>query len=183
MGGVVAFEAARQLRAAGDAVELLALIDAPRAVRLPGGEDEAGFLEETLRDLLGGALPEGFSADEFRELDAGARMARLHAEAVRAGALPADLDAHRLAELLRVRRANLLALRSYQPGPFDGRALFLRAAERPAPSGGELRPLPWESLCAGGVEVAEVPGGHFTLLREPHVAEVARRLDQALGAE
>ncbi|HET7233234.1 MAG TPA: amino acid adenylation domain-containing protein [Longimicrobium sp.] len=182
MGAVVAFEAARQLRAAGEEIGCLVLIDPPTAVRAPGWHDEAAFLEDTLRDLLGGHLPAGFNPGELRALDADERVAWLHAEAVRAGALPAELEASRLASLLRVRRANLAALRSYQPATFDGPALLLRAAERPVATGDAPRRLDWASLCTGGVEVHTVPGSHHTLLREPHVAMLAERLRASLDA-
>ncbi|HEU0079304.1 MAG TPA: amino acid adenylation domain-containing protein, partial [Longimicrobiaceae bacterium] len=177
MGGVVAFEAARRLRAAGEEVGALILLDPPRAVRAPDAGDEADFLEETLRDLLGGSLPESLSAAHFRSLPPGERIASLHAEAVRAGALPPDLDPGRLRDLLRVRRANLRALRSYIPAAYDGRALLLEAGERPAPDGEGLRPLPWQSLCGGELEVRRVPGNHFSMVREPHVRRVAERIE------
>jgi thioesterase domain-containing protein len=182
MGAVVAFEAARQLRAAGEGVGRLIMIDPPSAVRAPGEQDEAGFLEDTLRDLLGGHLPATFTPGELRALDADARVARLHTEAVRAGALPADLDPGRLASLLRVRRANLAALRSYHPGAFDGPAAFLQAAGRPTATGDALRRIEWTSLCTGGMEVHTVPGTHHTMLREPHVRELAAILREVLDA-
>jgi thioesterase domain-containing protein/acyl carrier protein len=179
MGAVVAWEAARQLRAAGERVDVLALIDAPRAVRAPDAEDETSFLEGALCELLGGRLPESHDGRFFRALCPGDRLEHVRREAVRAGALPADLDAARLGEMLRVRRAHLAALRAYVPGPFDGPALFIEAAERPSGPRGE-RALPWEELCGGGLWTHRLPGSHFTLLREPHVRRVADLLRDLL---
>ena len=36
--------------------------------------------------------------------------------------------------------------------------------------------LGWESLAAGGLEVAETPGDHYSILREPQVRSLAERL-------
>jgi amino acid adenylation domain-containing protein len=171
LGGVVAFEAARQLRAAGEAVDLLVMLDAPRGVRAPGPDDEADFLREALRDLLSGTLPNSVSAEDLRSLTPESLTGLL-----RDGALSPDLDPDRVGDLLRVRGANVRALRAYHPAAADVRALLLDAAEHPAPYYGERRLLPWESLCAGGVEVRTVPGDHFTMLREPHVVTVAETL-------
>ena len=36
--------------------------------------------------------------------------------------------------------------------------------------------LGWSGLATGGLEVVEVPGCHYTLLRPPHVEALAGRL-------
>ncbi|HEV2149751.1 MAG TPA: amino acid adenylation domain-containing protein, partial [Longimicrobiaceae bacterium] len=181
MGGVVAFEMARQLRAAGDEVEVLALLDAPRAVRAADAEDEAAFLVEALRGMAEGRLPASFSEARLRALPTRERVEYVRAEAVAAGVLPADVDAGRLHDLLRVRRAHLRALRSYLPGEYDGRVLFFQAAERPAGAPPGDRVIDWEALCRGGVEVLSAAGDHFTMLQEPRVQSLAASLRACLG--
>ena len=44
--------------------------------------------------------------------------------------------------------------------------------------------LGWGDRTTGGVEVYDVPGDHSSILREPHVVEIARVLDARIdGAE
>jgi len=146
MGGVVAYEAARQLRAAGQDVDALVLIDVPHTVLMSDPADVPKLPPRAPGDPAGAPSP----------------------------ALSEDLA--------RVRRANVRALRSYIPGAYDGEALLLEAAERRAPTTGDLRVLPWETLCAGGLEVRTIPGDHFTILREPNVGEVADQVGAYLTA-
>jgi thioesterase domain-containing protein len=179
MGGVVAFEMARRLASAGEEVETLVLIDS--ALAPPGAEPPEHLL---LRDF---ALhldlpPERLAAREGElcapEPDAGleALLRLAHEE----GALPPGLTLASLRGLYRVYRANSLALRRYRPGSYPGRAVLLRSsgpAGRSAlpPGGGE-----WDRHVAAGVEVRPVPGDHFGMVREPHVADLARELAACL---
>ncbi|HEX2189521.1 MAG TPA: amino acid adenylation domain-containing protein, partial [Longimicrobiaceae bacterium] len=186
LGAAVALETARRLRAQGEEVDALVLLDPTTAVRHPEGSDGAASLEDTLRAMLGGRLPAGHDEETFRALGADGRLALLQAEAVAAGALPAGLDPERLGRLLRVRAAHLRALRGWHPEPYDGSALLLEAEERPASGPRGDRRIDWRWLCAGGLEVRPAPGDHYTLLREPHVGTVAgllaRYLDRVEGA-
>jgi hypothetical protein len=36
-------------------------------------------------------------------------------------------------------------------------------------------------LATGGIEVHEIPGNHFNIIKEPHVAELARKLTDCLA--
>nr|WP_304984929.1 non-ribosomal peptide synthetase [Corallococcus sp. CA047B] len=106
MGGVVAYEMARQLQARGEAVELLALIDPS-----PAKDDRVPF-------DVGDA---GQVASLF-ELDQG-QLAAPEAEGPQGRTL------------LQVFTHNLRALKHYRPGPLTGRVLLLQASEAPAPEG------------------------------------------------
>jgi thioesterase domain-containing protein/acyl carrier protein len=186
LGGVIAFEMARQLEAAGETVDRLVLIDShsPRLVDPDGAmpRDEfrmvRNFAEDlgVPRDLL--PLPEG-------EPSAGAEIAYLDEvlKAARAaGLLPKGLDLARMQDLYGIFRINLQAMHEYRPGDFGGRITLLRPRERALVK--RLfrgRTLGWERVARGGVEVKTVPGGHHTMLREPNVETLARELEQALG--
>ena len=39
----------------------------------------------------------------------------------------------------------------------------------------------WSALAAGGLELHRVPGTHFTMMREPHVAQLAEQLRSFLA--
>src|SRR5205085_8456933 len=68
MGGNVAYEMGRQLRAAGKAVSLLMIIDAPVTFRDTLPQDDAGFMLKMLGrwGISVDQLP--FKAEQFREL-------------------------------------------------------------------------------------------------------------------
>jgi amino acid adenylation domain-containing protein len=176
MGGVVAFEMARQLESAGEAVETLALIDS----YLPALHGRAAPVDERVRvrtfaaDL--GLPPEALEL--AGEEDGGSHLHRVLESARAAGLLPADVDAGRLERLYAVFGANLAALYAYPAKPYGGTVLLLRAAEHDA---AETESAGWERIARGGVELHAVPGSHFTLVREPQAAALAavlgRRLD------
>ncbi len=179
MGGVVAFEMARRLAEAGEAVELLTLVDSVLAAG-PHAADELVLLRDFALHL--GMAPERLAAQEAaaRTLEPDARLDLLRAAALEAGVVPLDLDLAGIRRLYGVYRANVRALRRYRPGSYPGSAVLLRAsgeAGRPdsaAAAGG------WDRHIMGGVEVRPVPGDHFGLLREPHVRSLARELADSL---
>src|SRR5262249_41788670 len=104
----------------------------------------------------------------------------------------------RLPRLLRgipVRTVYLYAERDYRPEePFDGELVLFRAtagrgAAADEPCGGRYDDpmLGWGRRATRGVRVIEIPGGHSSMLQEPHVGVLAEHLqasiDRALGGE
>jgi len=69
---------------------------------------------------------------------------------------------------------------SFVPRTFDGRITVFRVPNQPA-TRIRSHSLGWESRSRGGVDVEVVPGGHQTLLREPHVQVLASRLTNVLA--
>ncbi|HWM91684.1 MAG TPA: amino acid adenylation domain-containing protein [Thermoanaerobaculia bacterium] len=161
LGGVVAFEMARQ----SNDVALLLMIDvAPPAQGEPGEPDASLDLTlfiEDLRRLAGvearGKLPETLEA-------------LLEREEVRT-ALPPDVGPDRLRELFAVFQANRRALQAYRPRPFHGQAVLIRA-EATAASDSSGRFEAWRELITDRAEIQLLPGNHYSLLREPRLAEV-----------
>jgi thioesterase domain-containing protein len=81
--------------------------------------------------------------------------------------------------LLEVARANLRAVAQYNPEPYEGRVVLLRA--RDARRGVEVEPTHgWGRITASGLSVEEVSGDHHGVLRAPHVRELAERLTRLL---
>jgi thioesterase domain-containing protein/acyl carrier protein len=181
-GGLVALEMARQLRGQGGEVALLALLDS----RAPGSfgkfadfDDSTALalLARELGNLFGKDLP--VSSDDLRRLGRGEQLDYVLERAIRTGVLPPDIGLSQIRRLLRVFKANLRAMRDYAPGIYPHRVTLFRAGERFA--GTDQDPaMGWGELAAGGLEIYEVPGDHYTMVREPHVQALAERLRSCL---
>jgi thioesterase domain-containing protein/acyl carrier protein len=73
-----------------------------------------------------------------------------------------------------------VALR-FRPTVYPGRITLFKAAEQRAEFGPDPQ-LGWGVVARGGVEVYEVPGDHMTILDQPRVAVLAKRLRSCLDA-
>jgi amino acid adenylation domain-containing protein len=77
-----------------------------------------------------------------------------------------------------VEQFNWMAAREYTPKIFDGRVTLFWASQ-------DLRAKfdmveGWRTLASGGIDLREVPGTHLDLIKEPHVGELARQLNECL---
>ncbi|SDE77108.1 amino acid adenylation domain-containing protein [Myxococcus virescens] len=179
VGGVIAYEMARQLRERGDTVALLALIDAYTPAVLNAAEpepDAAQVVSAFASDLLGIGFTDVATLDASQSPEA--QVEALWEAGQRAGALPPGMEPAHLRALLRVFEANLRAARRYQPPALNpGRVLRLQATE-----GAEGLPEDggWKALVGTGLEQHAVSGDHYGVLRAPGVRELADRLRSAL---
>jgi thioesterase domain-containing protein len=180
MGGVLAYELARSLVADGHEVALLAMLDSPDPEGIAPGFGEIDFAAAALSYLVGEERP-GFADGLASVRGEDERLAFVLAAAKACGSLPPTYTVADLARLAAVVEANRQALQPYRPEPYEGRLLHVRAREtadrlaRPEQSG-------WSPLCAGGVEVAILDGGHMSILFPPHATTLAARLEQAWTA-
>jgi thioesterase domain-containing protein/aryl carrier-like protein len=172
-GGIVAHEIAVQLRAAGEEVAALVIMDTyPHDVEL-----DARYAE-----LIGlpGAVPEGDEpvgatgdavdagdVPDAAEAALDDLLADVRREAGRAlGAISDD----ELAQLARLYRNHIELRDGHVHGAFDGRALLLVAAEgRPAEAPAVEYWLPYVS---GGVERVDLPCKHLDMIRPDMLAGV-----------
>jgi thioesterase domain-containing protein len=67
--------------------------------------------------------------------------------------------------------------RIYVPKPCPGRLLLFRAEGRSAEYGDDLT-LGWSDIARDGVVVHQVPGGHLSIMRKPHVDRLVEQLSQ-----
>ncbi|HXO20584.1 MAG TPA: alpha/beta fold hydrolase, partial [Thermoanaerobaculia bacterium] len=188
-GGVVAFEMARQLRARGIEMGLLALLDAwsPAALSVSTSRSEAELLRLFLRDQAGlqgrpaawlEEIADLEDLDQRNEEASKAAVGRLLARAREAGLLRADLRPEQAQRLLGVYRANLRALSAYRPPAYAGRLILFRPAAAPADPGDRRAANGWE---AAEIVVEEVSGDHYTMLAPPQVEVLAARLGAAIA--
>ena len=174
-GGVVAYEMACRLAALGEEIGLLALIDsrAPGALPAPADPVEGATLVAMLAREIGAA-----SDGVERSIDDIVERAKS------SGLLPPEVGPAEIRRLLEVLAANLKALRSYLPGPYAGRVTLFRAVESTTLHRDTT--LGWRALASRGVEVHEIPGDHYSMVREPHLRVLAERikdcLDEALSS-
>ncbi|RKH58629.1 non-ribosomal peptide synthetase, partial [Corallococcus interemptor] len=185
LGGVIAFEMARQLRAQGQAVGLLALVDAyVPGIGAPSGDAPTKDPDASTRVAFAQTVAQAFAltlpvSDEALErMDDEAMLGTLLAVGVQAGLLEEATGREQLRALFRVYQANLRAMDRYVPSPYDGPALLLAAEANPTSE--VPRHRGWEPFVRGGLDVRDVPGGHHQLMQEPYVRHVATLLRQAL---
>ncbi|XXY51336.1 cytochrome P450 [Sorangium sp. So ce269] len=188
-GGLVAYEIAQQLRDQGQSVERVVLMDTmvPRAAAPASEEtDESRQLFELAESFrLGAGGPATVSCDDFSRWSRASQLDHLRACMERLDVAPPQGT---LENLFRVYRANVEAMARYRPRASDVPVTLLKATgEFPAvlPSSSlvdhDSPTLGWERLCAGELEIREVPGDHFTMVRAPHVDRLAEALRSVLG--
>jgi thioesterase domain-containing protein/acyl carrier protein len=180
-GGQIAFEMARQLTAAGCAVQLLAILDtgAPEGVHtFRAGADQSQLLSIVVQEW---GLQ--MSGDDVRRLEPATRLETL-ATRLREQHGLAFATARWLDERVERFQARLRALEAYRPGPYAGDILLLRAAQTGidddvAADYPDDPTMGWRTLSTG-VAVHVVPGSHATMAEEPHVASVVEHLEGCL---
>ncbi|MFI5675384.1 acyltransferase domain-containing protein [Streptomyces cellulosae] len=185
-GGFVAQETARQLTAAGRAVDLVVLLDSVRPLPRPGLTPAdrvrahlTGFARY-VADTYGARLELPYDELVALEDDAERIDAVLRAVRDAVDVPPAALEHQRSSYLdLRIGEA-------HRPGRYEGRVLLYRATEpaphtvRDAAYEREDDALGWDELCPR-LEVVPVRGHHLSLLDPPHVDEIAVHLRQSLA--
>jgi amino acid adenylation domain-containing protein len=158
-GGVVAFEMARQLQAAGQEIGLLALLDT-----YPGKA-------KSKADLLGTLL--GLPAEQ--QIAYVTRKLRKYRRGLRR-----RWDRLFLPKALKQIHQSLAHAESiYRPGMYSGSLTWFRASEK-ALRGLDNPNSDWSNWVAGGVEICEIDGDHGAIMKEPTVRVLARELRAAL---
>jgi thioesterase domain-containing protein/acyl carrier protein len=169
MGGVVAFEMAQQLRARGQRMALLALLESPISTsvgQLP--VDDAG----EIRHFFGTSFDPMASLAQIPE-DQDQQLAFMLEQAKKAGIVPAEIDLPQARHFVELIRSNRRATQNYRPRLYPGQVILFRAREAPR---GRDPTLGWSEWAGGGVKVYVVPGKHDTLVHKPHGKLLARRL-------
>jgi NADPH:quinone reductase-like Zn-dependent oxidoreductase/thioesterase domain-containing protein/acyl carrier protein len=176
-GGMVGYEMAQQLSAAGQQVAFVMMLDtaSPRQV-LHRAPDEA----EALAYLMS-IGNERVPPDELRRLTREQQWQAFCARSPAAARLPPQASQEMMVPMLNVLRTCSRALWDYQPQPTRNRLLFFRCTDKddvnpPAPERG------WLELAQGGLDLYDAPGNHITMNYLPHVRVIADRLQEYLAA-
>ncbi len=190
MGGVIAFEMARQLQQQGQQIAMLALIDsvAPEAeeseynwgILLSLFAFDLGLNQESIKKPLGTSLPQM------------AQLRQLWVEARHAAVVPSEMTLVEFRQLFDAFKIHANTMRRYRPGEFQGR-ITLFCPEQNVEEimfGNDPKYLEWKSdkrkledsfkgwkyLATDGVELYKVPGNHFSMMRDPNVQVLGEQL-------
>lgn len=168
-GGTLAFAIAQELISQGETVAFLALIDTPSPDNMPYEFDETSNILFYLLEVGNNLDLKGFdSLDEEQQLDFYLRNS-------------GDKFKSRkeLKIMLQLFKANLRAMRNYQPSVYGGKIHFFLARQRDefnakTPAHG------WIGLAEKGIEIYSIPGNHITMNKEPNVQYLGECLQECL---
>ena len=173
-GGLIAYEMAQQLTASGEVVELVGLVDTylPVALKHSFGDRAARIMSYS---------PSIF----FERLKYKARTrltkewmrynTKLALRKWRYGPTYYRPDSFDVETIYTVMRA-------YRRRPYSGRVILFKATETSAlPYGFHESPeIEWKRLVGHGLEIERLPCDHATILKNPYVAQIARRARAAI---
>ncbi|MBX3420281.1 MAG: amino acid adenylation domain-containing protein [Pirellulaceae bacterium] len=176
LGGLIAYEMARQLIEQGKLVERLVFLD----TTIPEGATDCVPLDEQVN--VGQEYGIQLTLDQLGELSPEQQLPLLHAHADKLGILdqqsPKDVVARVLSDLQNLFHHHVKLSRQYKLQPIPVRLLLLRPQEVPF----ELAVSPdrgWRHL-VDDVQVHMVPGHHHSMVQSPHVSKLAAILAQQL---
>ena len=188
-GGTLALEMAQQLRAQGEVVALLAMIDSEAPESYPGERQwRVGHLPAFVANVARWAVQDDFfrSGPRFMLANIRSKMRMVRAKlmpAKRQQAPPDIRDVLRVWQFPEKHRpfleAHHRALTNYKPKPYPGPVTLLRAGTMPLFSPPD-NDLGWSRLASGRLEIKVIPGAHDNILTEPRVSELAEQLRTCL---
>ena len=77
-----------------------------------------------------------------------------------------------------VEEFNWLAAQAYSPMSYDGPVTLFWASKDPHAKFDMIEG--WQRLAQGGMELIEISGTHLDMIKEPHVSDLATKLDERL---
>ena len=192
-GGAVAFEMSQQLRAAGDEVELLAILDTAAPVFIPTIEradwDDARWLKqiaEEIEEYL--KIDLSITIEDLQNLPEKELLDYVMERIQQVGWWPPGWDRTQLRGYLQVFKANFksnyVISGKTLPVPI---ALFKSSDGRGETANIELDLLlkerfwGWDRFSSVDVTVYDIPGDHLTMLADGNAAILAERMAERLG--
>jgi len=178
-GGIVAFELARQMSAAGDHIALLALFDTPTPGYPKVMRQWRRYISEA-RVLFGQGRVSGRGL--IRHTRMLARLAwRYVAAHLGRAAVKVRAKARLEAKPSNRKVANEVAGRIYAPCPFPGEAVaFLADGVQHKTRVLDDSRLGWREFALGGLDVRRVAGMHHSMFAGEHVKDLAGQLTALL---
>lgn len=165
-GGIIAYEMARQLTQKEEVLGFLGIIDAinPRhdLIRQRNELETLAFLIELLegKEISSAALKNLTSKDLIERLLSSLGLNLL-----------TETQQQRIFEEIQ---QHLKALKNYTPDLYRGNVIFFEAKDRSLHTQSVHLSTTWESLIIGKIEIHEITGNHTTMMKTPHVENLAK---------
>lgn len=184
-GGTVAFEMARQLRAEGEKIALLAIFDSyPKGwQKLCTTETAREYSRQFMRLRIQRHLDLWLRLGLIEKLQYAVSKIRYKSKKLKnlfwrplRNLLPGQSSVG--AVIREIEDLNYVAWRSYVPSVYEGNVTFFCAEGEVCP---EENIKGWELMAKGGVDIVKVPGDHQTMIKEPHVITLAAKLEEVLN--
>ncbi len=171
-GGIVAVEIGRMLAAEGNPPASLTLIDTPSRPRPAAGPEDS-----TILSAVASAL--GLDVALIDSSDRGGSMTETISSAA-AQRSQFHVSDEQIERILRIVR-NIKDIRArHVLGAFPGCATLLRASSEGVVDDPEFD---WSGIVEGTLKVFSLPATHHTILKPPHLDQVARILGDAVRAD
>ena len=176
LGGLIAYEMAQQVQAAGEDVALVVLLDARNPSSMLA-MDETELADNSALNKIKNKLQQGDLLSTLKR-----KTGRLATKVVKntTWAIKEKVGNQFIDKEKRFYKhiwdANAVARKAYVPNPYTGSVLALLAAE--APDGSPRDPKRGWLKLAPQLEVIKVPGRHDTVVREPQVKGLAQSINQ-----
>ncbi|KAF0965928.1 Dimodular nonribosomal peptide synthase [Rhodococcus sp. T7] len=174
LGGVIAHAMAVRIQAAGESVELLAMMDSFAGA---GVAEEESATDVSVSELLGGFGIEGTAVERIADPSLGGLAAAL-----------AEMFGHSVAQtekvvgrLVSTADRNSRLMSEYRPARFDGDIVFFTAAAEDAT--GERAARGWENAVTGVVHNHAVAVTHWQMTSPDALAVAGPILNEALGEQ
>ncbi|PYT45317.1 MAG: non-ribosomal peptide synthetase [Acidobacteria bacterium] len=188
LGGVVAFEMAQQLHAAGQQVESLLLIDAgfPGRPKHMRERMQSSGLTALVDYYLGEVLLRSpkeklaYLATRFKNLLRRSVRACLRLSKSLTFQASRGEGTNLEQFIQRVKQANAQAGDSYLPQHYPGKVTLFWCSDTPLRAYRDRR-LAWSQVAGGGLEVHAIPGNHLSMVDYPHVMAMGEELRACLS--
>lgn len=176
MGGLIALEIAQLLRAAGEVVDWVAMLDTH--LMAPGARQNNISDDAVLKWI---ATRLGLPMETLQALPPARRWHAVLEHGRAALALPEHIGEHEIEAVAEVCKAHIGAIAGYAPSSYPGRVVLFRAqasarrgkrAARRTDHDGSAR---WQALFPALIEHS-IPGNHYGVMRKPGIAAIARHL-------
>jgi amino acid adenylation domain-containing protein len=183
-GGVIAFEMARQLEAAGETVQHLITLDSPAPMQHTPVDDRTLILW-FLEDLNIGYRVGTVHLHEFPQTGLEAQFHTALELAGQRQTLRLDMDEHHLLPIFRVFRGIIHATRNYAPSPIRANILALKASQNQVSEfidhpDADAADWGWSRWTSGTVQSHFAPGNHYSMFYPENLGAMLQVLKEYL---
>jgi amino acid adenylation domain-containing protein len=183
-GGLVAFEMAQQLQAQGQEVALLALLDtcAPGSIkRVPVQKRMSHHFNSLFQLGPDYMLKKMRGKIRWLKNRAQEKLKKMSSKFLKLSH-PRRVPLPYASRFTYVKEVHYQAATKYIPQAYAGRVTLFQAGDKYIEGYAIAPQLGWSELAKGGVEIYNVPGNHWTILKEPHVQVLAEKFRACLTA-